>query len=102
MGRAIASMDLPCDWAHFMYICAEKGIEDNAIIIISIIIATWYREGPAMTQPFYMNHGRPDGDLMISLLAYQWFEDTRNNFVTTVTMETLPAIRNWLRELELA
>ena len=76
MGRAVANMDLPCDWAHFLYNCAERGIEDSAIIII----ATWFREGPAMTQQLYMNHGHPDGDLMTSFLAYQWFEETRKHF----------------------
>ena len=30
-----------------------------------------------MTQQFYMNHGHPDGDLLTSILAYQWFVATR-------------------------
>ena len=64
MGQAVAGMDLPCDWAQFLHTCAERGI---------IIIASWYREGPGMTQLLHMNHGHPDGDLMTSLLAYHWF-----------------------------
>ena len=38
-----------------------------------ILIATWYRQGPAMTQQFNVNHGHPDGDLLTSILAYEWF-----------------------------
>ena len=26
-----------------------------------------------MTQQFNVNHGHPDGDLMTSILAYEWF-----------------------------
>ena len=29
-------MDLPCDWARFLHICAEKGLEDSALIIIAM------------------------------------------------------------------
>ena len=46
MGHATACMDLPCEWAQFLYTCAERGLEDRALILI----ATWYRQGPAMTQ----------------------------------------------------
>ena len=66
MGLAMG-MDLPCDWVQFLYTCAERGVEDSAIIV------TWYTEGPAVTQQHYMNHGHPDGDIMTSLLAYHWF-----------------------------
>ena len=76
MGQAVACMDLRCDWAQFLHSCRERGLEDGAIVII----ATWYREGPAMTHQFYMNHGHPDGDLITSLLASRWFEETRTNF----------------------
>ena len=62
-------MDLPCEWAQFLYTCAERGLEDSAFILI----ATWYRQGPAMTQQFNVNHGHPDGDLLTSILAYEWF-----------------------------
>ena len=41
MGHATACMDLPREWAQFMYVCAERGLEDSALILI----ATWYREG---------------------------------------------------------
>ena len=51
-GSAVAGMDLPCDWAQFLSTCAERGVEDSAIIIIT----TWHREGPGMTQQCYMNH----------------------------------------------
>ena len=43
MGQGVACMDLPGDWAQFLYTCAERGLEDSAIILI----ATWCREGPA-------------------------------------------------------
>ena len=69
MGHAIACMDLPCEWAQLLYIRAERGLEDSALILI----ATWYREGPAMTQQLNVNHGHPDGDLLTSILAYEWF-----------------------------
>ena len=48
MGQATARMDLPCKWAQFLYCCAERGLEDSAII-----------QGPAMTQQFNVNHGHP-------------------------------------------
>ena len=67
--QAVAAMDLPCDWAQFLYTCAERGMEDSALIVI----ATWHREGPVMTQQYYISHGHPDGVIMTSLLAYHWF-----------------------------
>ena len=66
MGHATACMDLPCEWAQFLCMCAERGLEDSALILI----ATWHRQGPAMTQQFNVNHGHPDGDLSTSFLAY--------------------------------
>ena len=42
IGTTTACMDLPCDWAQFLHACAERGLEDSAIILI----AAWYREGP--------------------------------------------------------
>ena len=45
MGHATACMDLPCEWAQFLY---ERGLEDSALILI----AAWHRQGPAMTQQF--------------------------------------------------
>ena len=57
VGQAVACMDLPCDWAQFLYTCAERGLEDSA----TVIIATWYREGPAMTQQLYMKSWTPRG-----------------------------------------
>ena len=45
MCQAVACMDLPCDWAQFLHTCAERGLEDGAIIII---IANWHREGPGL------------------------------------------------------
>ena len=56
MGQAAACMDLPCDWAQFLYTCAEKGLEGSAIIINDT--SAWFRAGPPMTQQFYLNHGQ--------------------------------------------
>ena len=75
IGRAAACMDLPCEWAQFLYTCAERGLEDSALILI----ATWYRQGPAMTQQVNVNHGHPDGDLLTSILAYEWFIACQRN-----------------------
>ena len=75
MGCTVADVDLPCDWAQFLYVCGERGMEDSALIVI----ATWCWEGPAMTQQHYMNHGHPDGDIMTSILAHPWFCVTREN-----------------------
>ena len=69
LGHATACMDLPCEWAQFLYICAERGLEDSALILIAI----WHRQGTPVTQQFNLNHGHPDGDLVTSLLAYHWF-----------------------------
>ena len=82
-------MDLPCDWAQFLYVSAERGLEDNAIIL------TWYREGPAMTQQFNMNHGHPDGDLQTSILPYEWFVDTRNHDTNSYTDWKTTWNRDW-------
>ena len=35
MGRAFAAMSLPCDWAQFLYLCTERGMEESALIIIA-------------------------------------------------------------------
>ena len=59
-----------------MCVCAERGLEDSAIILI----ATWQKEGPAMTQQFNMNHGHPDGDLLASILAYEWFLENKRHY----------------------
>ena len=40
MGHATARMDLPCEWAQFLYTCAEQGLEDSALTLI----ATWLGE----------------------------------------------------------
>ena len=78
MGHATACMDLPCEWAQFLYTCAERGLEDSALILI----ATWYRQGPAMTHQFNMNHGHTDGDLVTSILAYLWFIECKKCFIS--------------------
>ena len=52
---------------------AERGLEESALILI----ATWHRQGTAVTQQFNMNHGHPDGDLVTSILAYLWFIECR-------------------------
>ena len=41
IGHVTACMDLPCEWAQFLYTCAERGLEDSALILI----ATWHRQG---------------------------------------------------------
>ena len=76
IGCVTACMDLPCEWAQFLYVCAERGLEDSALILI----ATWRREGPAMTQQFNMNHGHSDGDLLTSILAYEWFLENKRHY----------------------
>ena len=58
---------------------AERGPEDSAIILI----ATWHREGPVMTQQFNMNHGHPDKDLLTSILAYEWFLENKNHYTNS-------------------
>ena len=73
IGHVTACMDLPCEWAQFLYTCAERGLEDSALILI----ATWHRQGTAVTQQFNINHGHPDGDLVTSILAYLWFIERR-------------------------
>ena len=91
MGRATASMDLPCEWAQFLYTCAERGLEDSALILI----ATWYREGPAMTQQFNVNHGHPDGDLMTSILAYEWFLENKKSYSNKYSDWRTLRIQEW-------
>ena len=75
IGHATACMDLPCEWAQFLYTCAERGLEDSAIILIAI----WHRQGSLVTQQFNLNHGHPDGDLVTSILAYLWYLERKKN-----------------------
>ena len=75
IGHATACMDLPCEWAQFLYTCAERGLEDSALILIAI----WHRQGTPVTQQFNLNHGHPDGDLVTSILAYLWFLEWKKN-----------------------
>ena len=75
IGHATACMDLPCEWAQFLYTCAERGLEDSALILIAI----WQRQGSPVTQQFNLNHGHPDGDLVTSMLAYLWFIECKKN-----------------------
>ena len=75
IGHATACMDLPCEWAQFLYTCAERGLEDSAIILIAI----WHRQGSPVTQQFNLNHGHPDGDLVTSILAYLWFLECKKH-----------------------
>ena len=76
MGHATECTDVPREWAQFLYVCAARGLEDSALILI----ATWHREGPAMTQQFNVNHGHPDGDLVTSILAYEWFLENKRHY----------------------
>ena len=91
MGHATACMDLPCEWAQFLYTSAERGLEDSALILI----ATWYRQGPAMTQQFNVNHGHPDGDLMTSILAYEWYLEGKKMYATRYTDGRVSASQEW-------
>ena len=92
MGQATACMDLPCEWAQFLYTCAERGIEDSALILI----ATWgYRQGPAMTQQFNVNHGHPDGDLMTSILAYEWYLECKKNYTSKYDDWSTNSAQEW-------
>ena len=91
MGQATACMDLPCEWAQFLYTCAERGIEDSALILI----ATWYRQGPPMTQQFNVNHGHPDGDLMTSILAYEWYLECRRNYDSKYVDWQITSAQEW-------
>ena len=72
-------------------VCAERGLEDSAIILI----ATWQREGPAMTQQFNMSHGHPDGDLLTSILAYEWFLANRRDYKQIYTDWRTSWTREW-------
>ena len=71
------------EWAQFLYVCAERGLEDSALILI----ATWQSEGPAttQTQQLNMNHGHLDGDLLTSILAYEWFLENQQHYNQTYT-----------------
>ena len=42
MGQAVAAMGLPCKWAQFLCVCADRGLEDSALNVI----AMWHREAP--------------------------------------------------------
>ena len=35
-----------------------------------------------MTQQFNVNHGHPDGDLMTSILAYEWYLECRKAYTS--------------------
>ena len=53
----------------------ERGIEQQALIMI----AMWYRErSPPMTLQYYMNQGRPEGDVMTGLLASSWYRHIKD------------------------
>ena len=91
MGHAKACMDLPCEWAQLLHICAERGLEDSALILI----ATWHRQGPAMTQQLNVNHGHPDGDLMTSILAYEWYLERMKTYSTKYTDWRTNTTQEW-------
>ena len=91
MGHATACMDLPCEWSQFLYTCTERGLEDSALILI----ATWYRQGPAMTQQFNVNHGHPDGDLLSSIVAYEWFLECKKTYTSRYTDWKVSQEQEW-------
>ena len=35
-----------------------------------------------MTQQFNVNHGHPDGDLMTSILAYEWYLECKKTYTS--------------------
>ena len=78
-------------WAQFLYTCAERGLEDSALILI----AAWYRQGPAMTQQFNVNHGHPDGDLLTSILAYEWFLECQKTYLNKYSDWKTNAMLEW-------
>ena len=52
---------------QFLHTCAERGMQDSALIII----ATWYCEGPGMTQQLYMNYWHPHDDIMTKIPPFK-------------------------------
>ena len=66
-------------------------MEDTALILI----ATWHRQGPAMTQQFNVNQGHPDGDLMTSILAYEWYLECIKNYSSKYTDWTTNSTQEW-------
>ena len=60
-----------------------------------ILIATWQREGPAMTQQFNTNHGHPDGDLLTSILACEWFLESKRHYNQKYTDWKTSWTREW-------
>ena len=86
-----ACLDLPCEWAQFQNTCAGPGLEDNALILI----ATWHRQGPAMTQQLNVNHGHPDRDLMTSILAYEWYLECVKTYSSKYTDWKINTTQEW-------
>ena len=60
-----------------------------------ILIATWHRQGPPMTQQFNVNHGHPDGDLMTSILAYEWYLDWRKAYTSKYEDWQVNSTQEW-------
>ena len=48
-----------------------------------------------MTQQFNMNHGHPDGDLLTSILAYEWFLENKNHYTNSYTDWKTSWSREW-------
>ena len=49
-----------------------------------------------MTQQFNLNHGHPDGDLLTSRLAYEWFLQTRKRYTRTYNDWKTAWNREWI------
>ena len=68
-GSGSSLYGLPCDWAQFLYTCAERELEDSHYSHLA-------QRGTCYDTAVL---GHPD-DLITSLLAYRWFEETRTHF----------------------
>ena len=48
-----------------------------------------------MTQQFNVNHGHPDGDLMTSILAYEWYLECRRNYDSKYADWQITSAQEW-------
>ena len=48
-----------------------------------------------MTQQFNVNHGHPDGDLMTSILAYEWYLECRRNYDSKYVDWQVTSAQEW-------
>ena len=62
---------------------------------LALLSTVEQREGPAMTRQFNMNHGHPDGDLLTSILAYEWFLESKRHYNQKYTDWKTSWSREW-------